>query len=205
MFTNPMNSSDTGDLPETVVLKGSLRGAAAPASICLNFALIEAFVGVSPAFVAIGLSIAALMRDPIRSSLAAMGLYGGLILAVVCGVYAASSPSEWPLRGLALLLAGAIVSLLSPFTGGERLVLDRDGAVLTTLWMTKRFSWTIATPRVNSDPLGKSRSVSLQLAPASPAKAKGAVVLISDRYGMSPEALADLMNRFRARALAGGV
>lgn len=105
----------------------------------------------------------------------------------------------------------ALVSAPLMFGIGSHLALDRDGFACSTLFRTFRRDWracSIFYP-VSAGMrtyVGFSAEQDVAAHPRMAAANRaliGATGMLPDTFGLSAEALADLMNRFRARAVDG--
>ena len=103
----------------------------------------------------------------------------------------------------------ALVAAPLMFGVGSRLTLDRDGFACSTLFRTFRRDWRACSAFYPVSAglrtyVGFSAEQDAAAYPRMAAANRaliGATCMLPDTYGLSADALADLMNRFRARAL----
>jgi len=113
----------------------------------------------------------------------------------------------WLVGGLFGLSAAAFAAMLLP--GAASLVIDREGFTIRSLFRSHRFAWTEAGP-FHPVPVGGRMLVGFEVAGPHGAGAmaglgrvlSGAPAALPDTYGLTPQALADLMNEARRRACA---
>jgi len=106
-------------------------------------------------------------------------------------------------------LVCAIVAATQMIGVGAKLVLDSDGFTCTTLFRSFRRTWVECSEfypvRVGGNAMvgfASETDQAKRLAAVSEAIA-GTQAALPDTFGFSAEELADVMNRFRARAIAG--
>lgn len=141
-------------------------------------------------------------------------MLAGSLAFVAIGVFImpAGDWTRWLVIGFFGLCGAAFLAQLLP--GASYLKLDRDGFTFAALFRTTRVGWTEVSPftagyisvnrmvqfdlsdeRLNADGTRTTAAIARGLTGASGA--------LPDTYGMKADALAELMNRWRERALAG--
>ncbi len=141
-------------------------------------------------------------------------MLAGSLGFVAIGVFMmpAGEWKSWLVIGFFGLCAAVFLAQLLP--GASYLKLDRDGFTYAALFRTTTVAWTEVSP-FTAGYISANRMVKFDLSDArltadgtrtAAAVARGltgASGALPDTYGMSADALAELMNRWRARALTG--
>ncbi len=121
--------------------------------------------------------------------------------------------SGWLAVPVGLFALGVPIAAIMLLPGAGGLVLDSRGFAVTTLFRTHRLDWTdVSRFTVATVPAHGSKMVVYDnQAPRSVRLAQYNIKLVGrnsgmpDTYGLKPEALAELMARWRERALSAAV
>lgn len=144
---------------------------------------------------------------PSRRKWLFMALIGGAFTAT--GLFLMPKAEVWTWLGVGFFGFGTLVAIITLLPGSAGLRLSRDGFLVTSLFRGHFVAWAQATDFV-ADPVAPARKKMVLYNDAGSKNSRYGKIStglvgrsggMPDTYGMSADALAGLMSRWRERAL----